>query len=152
MPWWELAFYACNYGVIGAWLLLAVAPKSEVTRRVVFSGFVPFLFGTAYGVILFADWGSSPDAHVFTLDGVMAVFTSRPTVVAAWIHYLIFDLFVGAWITRDAARHGIRHLWVVPLLFTTLAFGPLGLVGYLLLRGVRTGRWSTEEVVSSAAG
>lgn len=149
MPWWELAFYVCNYGVIGAWLLLALAPKSEFTHRVVFSGVVPLLFGTAYGLILFSDWGNNPDAHVFTLDGVMAVFTSRQTTVAAWIHYLVFDLFVGAWITRDAARHGIPHLWITPLLLMTLAFGPLGLMGYLLLRGAKTGRWRTVETAGT---
>jgi hypothetical protein len=49
---------------------------------------------------------------------------------------LIFDLFVGAWQVRDAARRGVRHVLVVPCLVLTLMLGPLGLIAYLTLRAI----------------
>ena len=55
-------------------------------------------------------------------------------VVAGGIHYLIFDLFVGAWETRDAQRRGISHWLVVPCLLATLMIGPVGLLLYILVR------------------
>ena len=64
----------------------------------------------------------------------MAIFDRPQVVVAAWIHYLVFDLFVGASEVRDAERLGIRHRYVVPCLAATLFFGPVGLACYLILR------------------
>jgi hypothetical protein len=54
--------------------------------------------------------------------------------LAGWIHYLAFDLFVGAWEVRDAQRQGIHHLLVIPCLLATLMAGPAGLALYWLLR------------------
>jgi hypothetical protein len=55
-------------------------------------------------------------------------------VVAGWIHYLIFDLFVGAWEARDARRRGVPHLLLVPCLLFTLMIGPVGLLLYVVVR------------------
>jgi len=145
LPWWEPIFYACNYGVVGAWALLVLFPRWRWTGRLVHAGLVPLLFGLAYALILFTDRDGSPEGSYFNLDGIQALFESRQTVAAAWIHYLIFDLFVGAWIARDAARRTIPHLATVPFLVLTLLFGPIGLLGYLVLRGGWTGRWRLEE-------
>ena len=145
MAWWEPIFYACNYGVLVGWALLALAPRWRGTDLVVGSALVPLLFGAAYALILFTDRDGSPEGSFLTIDGVAAIFESRQTVAAAWIHYLIFDLFVGAWITRDARRRGVPHLAAVPFLALTLLFGPVGLLGYLALRGARTGRWRLAE-------
>lgn len=141
----DLVFTIANYGVVPAWILLVVAPRWRVTQRLVHSVLVPALWGLAYGILLFTDREGSPDGSFFTLDGVMAIFTSRQTVAAAWIHYLIFDLFVGAWETRDAARRGIPHLAVVPCLVLTLLFGPLGLLLYLAIRAALTRRLQLDE-------
>jgi hypothetical protein len=141
----DLVFLVVNYSVMPAWLLLVLAPRWRWTQRVVHSALVPLLLGTAYGLLLFTDPHGSPEGSFFTLDGVMAIFTSRQTVIACWIHYLIFDLFVGAWEVRDATRRGIRHVWVVPCLALTLMFGPLGLLAYLVLRGLNTRTFTLVE-------
>jgi hypothetical protein len=73
-----------------------------------------------------------------TLYGVMIGFSVPHIVVAGWIHYLIFDLFVGAWETRDAQRRGIPHVLVLPCLIATWMIGPVGLLLYVLLRFFRT--------------
>lgn len=137
----ETVFYACNYGVLLPWTLLILAPRWRWTARIAMSAAVPLAFGAAYAVLLFTDDAGSPDGSFFTLDGVVAIFTSRQTVAAAWIHYLIFDLFVGGWIVRDAERLAIPHLAVAPLLVLTLLFGPIGLLLYLTLRAAMRRRW-----------
>lgn len=141
----EHVFVVLNYSVVPAWLLLALAPRWRWTQRIVHSTFVPFLLGTAYAILLFTDREGSPDGSFFTLDGVMAIFSSRQTVIAAWVHYLIFDLFVGAWEARDAARRGIKHVYVVPFLFVTLMLGPLGLLSYLVFRAIKTRALTLDE-------
>ncbi|MDG1952967.1 MAG: ABA4-like family protein, partial [Gammaproteobacteria bacterium] len=78
---------------------------------------------------------SPPDGGGFgSLASVMILFSDPNLLLAGWIHYLAFDLFVGAWEVRDAQRTGIHHLLVVPCLFATLMAGPAGLAFYWLLR------------------
>ena len=55
-------------------------------------------------------------------------------LLAGWIHYLAFDLFVGSWEVRDAQERGIPHLAVVPCLLLTFMFGPAGWFLYNLVR------------------
>jgi len=62
------------------------------------------------------------------------LFANRWVLLAGWIHYLCFDLFIGSWQVRDAAARGISHWLVVPCLFFTFMFGPVGLLLYFVLR------------------
>ena len=55
-------------------------------------------------------------------------------LVAGWVHYLAFDLFVGSWEVRDARESGVPHVFVVPALALTFLFGPAGLLLYFLTR------------------
>ena len=54
--------------------------------------------------------------------------------LAGWTHYLAFDLFIGAWILREAARLDLEPR---PYLFLTLLAGPLGLMAFLVRRSLR---------------
>ena len=64
------------------------------------------------------------------------LFSGKPLLAAAggWVHYLAFDLFIGAWQVRDARVQGISHLLVIPCLQLTFLFGPAGLLLYFLIR------------------
>lgn len=89
------------------------------------------------------DSGQPVRGHFFSLKGVVNLFKSPHVVLAGWVHYLAFDLMVGLYEIQDAARHGIPHLWLIPVLFLTLMFGPLGLLVYLGLRAaVSSGTWA----------
>ena len=145
----EQIFVFANYGVLPFWALLVFAPTLKLTDLVVHSVAAPLLLGTLY-LWLFVDGaftGNGASISDFaTLDGVMKLFTMKQAVVAGWVHYLVFDLFVGAWIGRDAQRCAVPHLVVVPCLLLTLLLGPLGLMAYLLLRGIlNRGGWPLFE-------
>ena len=53
-------------------------------------------------------------------------------LLAGWVQYLAFDLFIGAWQVRDARTQGISHLLVIPCLLLTFLFGPAGLLHFLI--------------------
>jgi hypothetical protein len=50
------------------------------------------------------------------------------------VHYLAFDLFVGAWIARQVMTLGMSRLLLVPLLPLTFMFGPMGFLGFEVAR------------------
>jgi len=130
----ELLFKASNYGVIPFWLLLILAPRWSWTERLVHSPVVLLLLTPIYAYMLFG-YGPAPEGMSFmSLYGVMLGFSAPHVAVAGWIHYLIFDLFVGAWEARDARRRGVPHLLLVPCLLATLMIGPVGLLLYVLVR------------------
>lgn len=122
-----------NLGVLPAWALLLLAPRWRWTQRLVHGVVMPVALATAYLVLLLS--AELPEgAGGGSLDEVMRLFASPQLALVCWIHYLVFDLFVGAWIARDAARRGIPHLALVPCLLLTLMVGPAGLLLYLVLR------------------
>jgi len=138
-------FAICNFGILPAWLLLAVAPSWRGTQWIVHAAVLPVLLALVYGFALFSAPAAPDGAGFGSLAGVMLLFTVPEAVLAGWVHYLVFDLFVGAWEVRDARRRGIPHLWVLPCLVLTLMLGPLGLLLYLVLRWVRTRTLLLEE-------
>ena len=69
-----------------------------------------------------------------SLSEVLNAFAVPWLALAGWIHYLAFDLFIGAWEVRDAQRRGIAHVWLIPCLPLTFLAGPVGLLLYLAIR------------------
>ena len=72
-----------------------------------------------------------------SIGAVSALFDHPNGVIVGWTHYLVFDLFVGAWIGRDAMRRGLPHLAVAPCIIASFLFGPVGLLAYMLVRLLR---------------
>jgi hypothetical protein len=140
----DLVFTIANFSTAPAWLMLLIAPRSSLTDRVVHSVAMPLLLGVAYALLLFTDMGGG-EASMFSLSGVMAIFDKPQTTIAAWIHYLVFDLFVGAWIVRDGERRVVSRLLVAPCLLGTWFFGPLGLMTYLAVGALRGRGGSLRE-------
>lgn len=145
----DAIFIVVNAIVFPAWMLLVLAPRSVITQRVVHAAFIPLILGAIYttGLIVgIATDAMADGASFFSIDGVMALFDTRLVALNGWIHYLAFDLFVGAWIARDAIRRGITRAVLIPSLLFTLIFGPLGLVIYLGARKAGgKGGWSLAE-------
>ena len=102
---------------------------------------IPIILGVTYAYLMFSFSGSaSEDGGFGSLAEVKALFGVDALLLAGWIHYLAFDLFVGAWIVRDAQKEWISHWLVLPCLFFTLMAGPFGLLLYLVLRAANNAR------------
>ena len=145
----QLIFAIANNGILIFWLLLIFAPRWKGTELAVHSAAVPVVLGLAYLWLFARVWlggEAAPATNYFTLPGVMALFASPTGAVMGWIHYLVFDLFIGAWTARDARRRGVPHWALVPCLLVTLMAGPVGLLLYLAVRaGLRRGGFLLRE-------
>jgi hypothetical protein len=122
------------------WLVLFAAPTWAIANPVWVLA-PAALLALIYGyTLILGGRHDEPDkprkGHFFSLRGVLKLFESRSAVLAGWIHFLAFDLMVGFMIVMDSSQNGISHLLVLPCLFLTLMFGPLGLLAYLILRFV----------------
>lgn len=144
----ELLFTLVNAFVLPFWILLLLAPFSKVTRVLVHSGLVPVILGLVYvAFIVLSIGGAAPEGSgMQSLAGLQAAFSDPRALLGAWVHYLVFDLFVGAWMIRDARRHNIPHLAVVVPAILTFVLGPFGLLLYIGLRAIWKKRFTLEEV------
>ena len=129
----ETIFSAANATAALGVVLLVFAPRGRLTRYVVLTGALPLLLSALYTGLLVAHFGTS-EGGAGSLPEVMKMFRQPAMVLIGWVHYLAFDLFIGAWEARDARRRGVPHLALVPCLLLTFMFGPVGL---LLYSGVR---------------
>lgn len=138
-------FSICNTAILPCWLLLVFLPRWKWTQRVT-TLVAPLLIAAVYAWLLLTA-PKTAGAGFGSLEQVTLLFSQPAALTAGWIHYLAFDLFTGSWEVRDAQRLGISHWLVLPCLFLTFMFGPVGLALYLLLRLAMRKQWSAEERV-----
>jgi len=77
-----------------------------------------------------------------SIADVRLLFASDEILLAGWIHYLAFDLFIGAWIARRSDEARIPRLIQAVILGFTFMYGPVGLLLFFMVRalmGRRTG-------------
>ncbi len=115
------------------WLALALAPVAPRLTDAIASLMIPSLLSVGYTALILVHWSTAPGGFD-SLAEVMALFTDPGVALAGWVHYLAFDLFVGAWITRTARSEGIPHLLILPCLVLTFLFGPAGFLAFTALR------------------
>lgn len=126
-------FSIANLIAMLSWIILLVAPRWTVTRKIIISGAIPLLLSVAYLILIVLFFGRA-DGGFDSLANVMKLFTNEWAVLAGWIHYLAFDLFVGIWEVKDAQTRGISHWFVIPCLILTFLLGPIGFLLYSVLR------------------
>lgn len=139
----EALFSLASSAVLPGWLLLVLAPRWKWTTTLLTGVLLPALLGLLYLYLIAVHWAGSQGGFG-SLAEVRQLFDQPGLLLAGWVHYLAFDLFVGTWEARDAARLGIPHLLVVPCLLLTFLFGPIGLLLYFVLRGAMRRRLLIE--------
>ena len=127
------------------WLSLAFAPLAPRLADAVAALVIPALLSVGYTALILVHWSTAPGGFD-SLANVMALFTDPSIALAGWVHYLAFDLFVGAWITRTARAGGIPHLLVLPCLVPTFLFGPAGFLAFTALRAAFAARAQMTKV------
>jgi hypothetical protein len=133
----QQVFSIVNLVAIAGWLILIVTGRARWAAALVTGAVLPLLFAILYGGLIIAHLG---DTHggFSSLAAVQELFSNPWLLLAGWVHYLAFDLFIGSWQVRDAQERGIPHLAVVPGLILTFLFGPVGLLLYLIIRLAKT--------------
>jgi hypothetical protein len=132
----EQVFRICNLAALAGWVILVIAGRARWAAASVIGMILPLLLALVYTGLLIAHWGESQGGFG-SIAAVSALFSNPWLLLAGWVHYLAFDLFIGSWEVRDAKINHIPHLAIVPCLILTFLFGPAGLLLYHIIKLVR---------------
>ncbi|MEM1443521.1 MAG: ABA4-like family protein [Verrucomicrobiota bacterium] len=132
----DQVFQIVNLTALLSWIYLIAAARWTPRIFAVVRYAIPIFFALFY---LFSMTQSEPneEAGFTSLEQVTAFFTQPWAIVAAWLHYLAFDFFVGCWILAKSKAEGIGHGWIVLPMIGTFLVGPIGLLLFLIVLGVR---------------
>src|SRR5579871_1988637 len=142
----EQVFSLANTLALLGWLLLVILGPRRWVAPLITGAILPLLFAMLYGALLVAHWSETPGGGFGSLVQVAKLFSNQWLLLAGWVHYLAFDLFVGSWEVRDAQAHGISHWFVIPCLLLTFMLGPTGLLLYFIIRLARIRSLRLEPV------
>lgn len=129
----EQLFRISNLLAVAGWLILICGGRVRRVSSLLTGVIVPLMFAVLYTGLILTHW-SERAGGFGTLAEVHALFSNDWLLLAGWVHYLAFDLFVGSWQVRDARQRGVPYLLVVPCLIVTFLFGPIGFLLYCLVR------------------
>jgi hypothetical protein len=129
----ETLFSAANTVAMAGWLALLIAPRRRAVHWHLAGIGIPAALAVLYTVLL-ALYFPGAEGGFSSLAGVAALFRTEGVLLAGWVHYLAFDLFLGAWMCRRATAEGM-NAWLVRLcLPPTFLAGPVGLLLFLAFR------------------
>lgn len=116
--------HAGTLALIG-WALLILAPKREGLWHAVPALGVPLLLSALYTGLALAHFAPTGGGYG-SLEAVRRLLSSDWALLAGWVHYLAFDLAIGAILARRLDAAGLSRVLQAPLLLLVFLFGPLG--------------------------
>ena len=128
----EGVFSACNLLAMAGWILLLAVPRHRLAMRLA-GTVIPLSLAVVY-LTVFGLHARESNGGFSSLAAVAQLFENPWLLLAGWVHYLAFDLFIGAWQTRDAIARRVPRLLLAPCLVMTFMLGPIGLLGYHMVR------------------
>tara|TARA_R110002049_G_scaffold108732_1_gene257231 strand:- start:4 stop:444 length:441 start_codon:yes stop_codon:yes gene_type:complete len=131
----ETIFSFCSSLALISWLLLFIFYKKSWVYVFLFS-FVIMLLALFYAFFIAQGMGGDSAGGFGSLAEVALLFQKDEALLAGWIHYLAFDLFVGMWEASDAAKRNINRWLLLPCMIFTFMLGPIGLLLYFIIRGI----------------
>lgn len=133
-------FSLFNVAALAGWITLAtsVVLNSTTLRDRVAGQWLPMFFSMAYASLILLFFWDTPGGFNSLAD-VQLLFTSPWVALAGWLHYLAFDLWMGARIARETAGLNLPRWPLIILLPLTFLFGPAGYLAFETIKSARKG-------------
>jgi len=128
-----------NFGVLPFWLMLIFIPNARITKIFINSIILPLIISSTYIFIIYTMILSDESMSDFfklylSLDNLYTLFATEGFLLVFWLHFVIINLFIGTWISKDGIKYGISKKIVFFPLVLIFFTGPLGLVLYWFIR------------------
>lgn len=120
--------------VVVGWLVLILGPRGIRWLDAVPGVVIPLALSAVYAGLVLVHFAGAGGGYG-SLAEVRRLFGSDWMLLAGWVHYLAFDMMVGAWLAARMDAAGIGRLVQAPILGATFLFGPVGVVLALVTEG-----------------
>lgn len=127
----EQLFSYANYLALLGWFFLIFVPRWKYTKYITGIG-IMLLIALLYIYLMISSWGQT-EGGFGSIQEVRLLFSNDNSLLAGWIHYLAFDLFLGTWIVHHSRKHVVHHLLIIPALILTFMAGPAGVLLYWII-------------------
>ena len=128
-------FQIANPLALIGWLILiaGILTNRPVWRDRIAGLAIPLVLAGSYTVLILVFWWGA-EGGFDSLENVQKLFTSPWVALAGWVHYLAYDLFIGALVSRQIMERGFSRLFLIPILPLAFLFGPIGfLLAHLVI-------------------
>lgn len=128
-------FSLANIAAMLGWIILILLPRRWKQLVWIPQFIIPFGLSMLYATLVLTSLGSVDGVGFGSLQQVKILFSNDTALLGGWVHYLAFDLFIGAWIALKADEVSMSRILQAPILVATFMLGPLGLLIFLTMRG-----------------
>ena len=134
----NLESWFSNAGLIAmiGWMILVFGPRRWPLLSAFPAYVIPAILSLGYAILILRHFGIAQGGFT-TLVDVALLFSNDHLLLAGWVHYLAFDLFIGAWIARQSDDVGISRVVQATILVTTFMLGPFRLLLFLIVCNAR---------------
>ena len=145
----SLVFQISNFAALLGWLILAAGVIfDKPSWRNFWAGWLGPLALSLLYAFLIAFFFFKADGGFDSLAHVQQLFTFEWAALAGWVHYLAFDLVMGAYVARRVIDAGLSRWWLLGLLPLTFMFGPIGFLACELVYALsRSSPSSNQRIV-----
>ena len=134
----EILFSLASTVAMIGWVLLILGPRRFAWFNVIPLWIIPTGLSAVYAALIFSRFAGAGGGFD-SLENVMILMSNQWAMLAGWVHFLAFDLFVGAFMAARMDRVGVGRLVQASILGTIFMLGPLGfLIAGLTELGLRT--------------
>lgn len=136
----EALFQVVNFVALAGWIVLglSVILRRDAWRDSIAGRAIPLALSAFYmALIVFFFWRA--EGGFGSLEELQRLFAYPWAVLAGWVHYLAFDLFIGAWIARQTALEQLPRWPLALILPLTFMLGPIGLLAFFVARQLLRG-------------
>lgn len=140
----DLLFSHVGTAAMAGWALLIFGPRRYAWFNAIPLWIIPAGLSAVYAALIFSRF-SGMGGGFDSLDSVAILMSDRWALLAGWVHFLAFDLFVGAIMAARMDRAGVGRFVQAPILLSTFMLGPLGfLIAGLTELGLRAAVLPTQ--------
>jgi hypothetical protein len=124
------------------WALMVFLPRWSWTGRIVTQPWSYAPLAVAYTLMVLVNAAEVVPVIVAnpSLETVAPLLATPAGATIAWLHFLVFDVFVGRWAYLDSRTLGVHPVVMAPVLLLMLLFGPAGFLAYLVVRSAAARR------------
>lgn len=140
----EVLFSHVGTAAMAGWAMLILGPRRYTWFNAIPQWVVPGSLSLVYTLIVLSRFAEA-DGGFDSLTSVGALLSNEWALLGGWVHFLAFDLFVGAVMAARMDHAGVSRVVQAPILIATFMLGPIGfLIAALTELGLRAAVLPTQ--------